>query len=358
MDSQKGFFQECRKIARNQVAHLLSHWLFATNPETYLSRIVHSTRLFPVGRGANQYFVTGVASLCDWVILSDTVHPKINVRRRRQTSEPCHIFLSLRNAPEAICFFATKILPALRQPYVLVSGSEDVTIPNQTDQRWPSFKAEVHQALDEIENHDLLLHWFAENLDARWSKKVSPLPTGRVFPENRSNSRLRCPRSTRICDRPLRVFCGHRIREGRQWEPRKKVTNLAKNQWSVFSEVLEDFVSEKTFADFLKAYPFVLCVEGGGLDPSPKAWHAIQCGALPVIRKTATWDAYRQLPCVGVDFWSEDQLNLPTLESWRMEWKPHFEQPHLRALILRKLSLGYWWEKIQEKSRRVVPQEF
>lgn len=35
----------------------------------------------------------------------------------------------------------------------------------------------------------------------------------------------------------------------------------------------------------MQSHAFVLCAEGGGVDPSPKAWQAILHGAIPIIRR-------------------------------------------------------------------------
>ena len=333
------------------LTQLINQWLFRDPAQSLLENIVHSMRLFPVGHGADGYSLTGIASLCDWVILSDAKDPKIRVCKRRPTEAPLHVFLSLRNPQEALCFFVNTILPSLSHPFVLISGSEDVTLPRQTDQRWPPFETKVTQAIEKIEKSHLLLHWFVENLDDRWSEKVSPMPTGRVFPARRSNARLIAHKSTGVGQRPLRALCAHRMREGPQWEAREKVVDLARNDWQDFVDVLDHPVPEEKYVELLKAYPFVLCVEGGGVDPSPKAWHAIQCGALPVIRKTATWDAYRKLPCVGVDFWRGDQLNVRLMKEWRDELGPFLETVELRKGSLKRLSLGYWWRKVEEKAR-------
>ena len=96
---------------------------------------VHSTRLFPKFQGAQAYVPTGIAARCDWVVLSDDEKPHTSLLRRVDTRSPRPVFLSMRSPFEALNFFHDEVLPAIEAPFVLVSGSEDVTIPNQLDLR-------------------------------------------------------------------------------------------------------------------------------------------------------------------------------------------------------------------------------
>ncbi len=42
-------------------------------------------------------------------------------------------------------------------------------------------------------------------------------------------------------------------------------------------------VDHKEFLQFLVQYPFIACVHGGGIDPSPKAWEAIMLGMCVIV---------------------------------------------------------------------------
>ncbi len=86
-------------------------------------------------------------------------------------------------------------------------------------------------------------------------------------------------------------------------------------------------VTSATHRDFISAvaqHPFLLCLHGGGADPSPKAWEAVLTGAfrnlpsvmrslfnarqflfcsagtIPIIEHSALDDAYSQLPVAFV----------------------------------------------------------
>jgi hypothetical protein len=259
----------------------------------------------------------------------------------------------LRNPRVAISHLIDKVLPNLSHPFVLVSGSEDVTIPHQLDKRWNPFDSETVEKIKRIADHPLLIHWFAENLDQVWHKKVSPFPTGMVFRKKSMSSRLITPKVPLLSERPLRVLCGHRVRDGAQWKVRKDVTLIAKEHWKGFTDVLSKPVSQTEYLAAVSRVSFVLCVEGGGIDPSPKAWKAIQYGAIPIIKFSSLSEAYSELPCMFVEDWVPSQLSVARLEARRKELMNKFTDPISRAEVMEKLTARFWWGKIESAQKKV-----
>lgn len=309
----------------------------------------HSTRLFPKGRGAAAYEMTGLAARCDWVILSDNTAPQVHFHRNTRTATPQTIFLSLRAAHQAIRYFCDQILPVLHAPFVLVSGSEDMTIPVQTDQRWRCFDAQERSMIAALAQHPLLLHWFAENLDQDMGSRVSPLPLGFVFPQGQAP--VEAPLVPPLAQRPGLILCSHRLRSGPQWEPRHRVSRLARTDWADWCSLVEEEVSESEYLELVRQHVFVLCVEGGGLDPSPKAWQTILHGAIPIIRNSPLSAAYRELPTAIVDSWSPEQITLERLARWQQQLAPMVETQ--RGMILERLSGQYWWDKIAARTMAI-----
>ena len=86
----------------------------------------------------------------------------------------------------------------------------------------------------------MLIHWFAENLDEYFCEKVSAMPLGMVYADGRLPSKLEAPTIPPLAHRPNKAFCSHRIREGEQWEPRRKVTDYAQGDWSSICTVVID----------------------------------------------------------------------------------------------------------------------
>jgi hypothetical protein len=198
-----------------------------------------------------------------------------------------------------------------------------------------------------ILKHPQLHHWTAENADDVSHPLMSPLPLGLVYSDApKIREFMPVPKVPRLADRPLNLLCGHRVRDGAQWEPRKVISETAKRDWSSFTTLLNEDVPEEKFLSLIQEHSFVLCAEGGGLDPSPKAWQALLYGAIPIIRKNSLFDAYRHLPVIFVEDWKTEQLTLEKLKLWKAQLLPDFDDPVQRSDTLNKLSLDFWWNRI------------
>ncbi len=318
----------------------------------------HSTRLFPKNQGAEKYRLTGIASRCDWVIATDYKEPRQyifrNERAPRKRQGPRHIFLSLRNPIHAVNYFAENVLSSLTVPFVLITGSEDATIPNQLDLRLPQFGTRERENIDRIANAPNMIRWFAENLDETWSDKVTPIPVGFVDPLPQLQPRATTlPAISKLSNRPLKVLCCHRVRRGPQWNQRRKVTQLANTSWATWCTLVEKDCSEREFLDLIEQHAFVLCVEGGGLDPSPKAWQALFHGAIPIVKSSAIDAAYDLLPVARVPEWSPETISQQQLELWASTLRWNFDSEVGRQMLLKKLSLDFWWDLIEAPLREV-----
>lgn len=309
-----------------------------------------STRLFPKNGGAKGYEITGIAACCDWVLLSDWQSPQTHLHRNRPQGAPRHVFLSLRAPFPALAAFVHDVLPLITEPFVLVSGSEDCTLPRQTDHRWRAFNEDEDRMIAQVLEHPLLLRWFAENLIDDTDPRFTPLPVGMVYPDGIAHPPPVDPAPPQH-DRPLTVLCGHRTRDGAQWETRRSVTELAQGPWKQFCTVPHGDLPEAEFLNLMRSHAFVLCAEGGGVDPSPKAWQAILSGAIPIIRKTGTSAAYANLPVAFVEQWDAQSIKLGRLVHWKRTRAPFFDNPDLRVQTLERLELAYWWDQIEQIAR-------
>jgi hypothetical protein len=231
--------------------------------------------------------------------------------------------------------------------FILISGGSDETIPDQVDQRFPDYNSiRLTKRLEQLHDDPRIIAWYVSNLD-RYLPKMIPLPIG--YWEGNGTSLLReCIRvdpGTDLRRRPLRALSIHRHRDGAQWEKRKLVSDLAIKHWSAFVDSVDN-IPKTLFSSRIREYSFVLCVQGGGLDPSPKAWVALLNGCIPIIEASPTADGYIGLPVVRIERWDSDALNIKRLSEWREELMPYFEDPELRKIVLNKLSLGYWLDQI------------
>ena len=308
-----------------------------------------STRLFPKNTGAAAYRLTGIAARCDWAILTDGGVDGADVSLRGDFSrQPRTVFLSLRSFFHAIPYFYEEILPKIDKNFVLITGSEDITLPNQVDARFRPFNSKEKEIIDRIIKDERLIHWFAENRD-EIRPKMSSLPLG-FHPVGKNKLPIA---KLQIKDRPLRVLCAHRMHKGAQYEARWRVTRLCEERFQEFSTILREEVPHLEYYQLVQQYPFVLCVHGGGLDPSPKAWGCIAHGSIPIIKSSVLDDAYSQLPVAFVDDWNENCLSLQKLRAWVEELAHYYDSEQFRAETLYKLSVDYWWDRIASVSNPV-----
>jgi len=251
-------------------------------------------------------------------------------------------------ANEALTFFADNVLSTLAHPFVLIVGSEDVTFPKGAgDTRFASLP---QHAVQKILSSPLLRHTFVENLDTVDPARFTPIPLGvlpwdGVLPSYEEAMHVLAPAS-----RGTRVFVCHRNhRDGPQWNDRKQVQTLAQTQWSAFSFA----PSSLTFSQFNEALcksAFTVCAHGGGFDPSPRAWQALLCGSIPIIKRSPVDGAYAGLPVVFVDEWTTDCITAEKLDAWQRELETRFTDLRERAAVLHQLSLDFWWAKVVDKA--------
>ena len=98
-------------------------------------------------------------------------------------------------------------------------------------------------------------------------------------------------------------------------------------------------ISQRVWVRLATSVPFVLCVHGGGLDPSPKAWEAIMLGTIPIIQHSTLDDAYEQLPVVFIQRWQhlfEGDLAIIRSRLRRIAetLSPYYDDPHQRQQVI------------------------
>ena len=219
--------------------------------------------------------------------------------------------------------------------FILVSGGTDQTIPDSTgDGRYRPLRKFYGRGsnFQGIYNSPSVVHWFAENKDAWGLDKISPLPTGMATPHDRIED---IPANiTPIAHRKLAVLSADRVRDGQgQWRKRGEVANFCKQTpWCISpaNEHPEGGVNHSTFMNYLASVPFIACVQGGGIDPSPKAWESMLVGTIPIIERSPVSEAYEHLPVAFVNNWGELFSNATRgeemLKHWVKELAPYYEE--------------------------------
>ena len=263
-----------------------------------------------------------------------------------------------RELPKVIfvaCFsirlFFNDIYPFIpkEHSYVLVIGDEDTTVPLQMDIRYPKDQILDPEIWEELTHNKQISHIFVSHLDIPATDIYSPIPVGFNPIEHTNNdidTLLEQSVNDNIMTRPLKVRGCCRIREGSQWDDRVTVKNLCETEWSEFADW--DNVDTHLFFDEIQKYSFLLCPHGGGIEPNPKAFSAIYCYTIPIMKKFVNCEIlYHDLPVIFIDDWSTQNINLEKLKEWREELKPYFFEK--RESVLEKLTADYWFKKVVHK---------
>jgi hypothetical protein len=221
----------------------------------------------------------------------------------------------------------------------VVYAGDDPTFPQQTDARYPKESLEENTALVARLRARGASIVFVENLDTA-GIGATPLPVGILPAMAMGSVRLVTTRASRRSSVPrlLRVLSAARIREGAQWETRRRVAELAQHEWASFCDHLDREVDARAFRRLLSTYAFILCPQGGGMDPSPKAWEALLAGCIPIVERTPTSEGYAHLPVLFVDRWTPEALSEDRLRDAARDLQAQLDD---RPALLDKLSVQY-----------------
>jgi hypothetical protein len=166
-----------------------------------------------------------------------------------------------------------------------------------------------------------------------------------------------------IKSRPLLVMSCDKHRSGTQWVDRKDVREWCRNRTFCMDPQnatgldldKTSNLNHKSFLNHIASVPFVACVHGGGLDPSPKAWETILAGTIPIVQRSQIADAYEHLPVAFVDNWQElflidEEQGEKKLRGWLNKLAPYYiEGSDLRQRTLNRLKTAYWLEQVEKK---------
>ena len=287
--------------------------------------------------------------------------------------------MSLCIGHTAMDITAEKILPTLKSPVVLFTGSRDITLPLQRTCggeivdghcKYGDYTARQKRSIRAIIESPMIERWNAENLVSPHPAKMAPMPLG-FFPAHCQNDGVRklntfdaesdlewgvCSNVWKtirgasdipLLERPLVMACSGHVRDSPDYDHRRALaSHCAENgAWSSFSIAPKEETDFEKFLTFLSGTSFTACAHGGGSDPAPKAFEAIAAGSIPIITSSALDGAYRKLPVVVIDSWdSASALTEENLRAWREKLAPHFEKAR-RTEMERRLTLDFWYSE-------------
>ena len=291
----------------------------------------------------------GIAAMCDWALLLPCFYGNWEI-------PPKTVFVHHLMLPH----FVSYVLPNLPSHYrfVLVSSGTDQTIPTgRGDVRFTPLNGFANTVdgganWQLLTTHSQIIHWYCENHDLL-NANVSTLPIGvveGVF--GMAHIDIMEPLMP-IEKRSLTYLVAHRLRNAvGQWALRAEISESCKRQRhkarggdslciSPPETLQKDHrrgIAQAEYLHIAQNVSFILCVHGGGIDPSPKAWEAIMMGTIPIIQHSTLDDAYAQLPVVFVKDWAELFDNTYhvrlRLAKARAKLVPYYSNAEIRAKVL------------------------
>ncbi|MEM7561422.1 MAG: hypothetical protein AAF353_00090 [Pseudomonadota bacterium] len=252
--------------------------------------------------------------------------------------------------------FVDHILPEIRQPFVMVTGDSDDSIPSQCS-----------DAATRLLNSPKLLHWFTQNYDGTASRKLSPLPIGIDFhtlqlkpfwgmivsthaEQSAAIDKIAGLRNT-TGDRVRKVYVDAGISGGSRIMPgmstsmnRDKVRDMITSNPSVYLQPSR-LPQVKMWIERSK-YQFTLSYPGNGLD-CHRTWEALAMGSIVITPHSSLDVLYTGLPVVLIEDLSE--ITQTNLNKWSLEYESGNWQ-------FEKLRTFYWVDQIRKKSVQCLQQ--
>ncbi len=242
--------------------------------------------------------------------------------------------------------FVTRVLPNLEAPIKLVSGSSDYT-PQHV------FPSETRAIL----KSPLIISWWATNNDIV-HPKVHSLPYGLAHCSGiREEGWERRVREALLLalskgrkkqeETKFKILCRWRDRPGND-AGADKVERPRAMSWARknidLCDIVENEVPPMEHFRLTCTYDFVLCPNGNGIDPSPRAWEALILKSVPIIKSSTMNDAYSRLPCLIVDDWSDVTLELLRTKGNELRTKLWESRD-----LMHVLSMDYWEDLIRSE---------
>jgi len=285
--------------------------------------------------------LSGIALKCDRFLHTTNI---LNVSNKKI---PKIFFLSNYIGEITIPHFVNNILPDIKWDIKIIIASEDYTFPNGDMDTRLNFYHDKQDIVYKMINNNYVKYIFVENLD-RLHPKLIPIPLGLLHHmKGEYNLSMKVKN---LNNRDIKVFCCHRLRYDNttQWDARKKVSKLCLSSWKDIV-YYKDELNENEFKIALLNSQFVICVNGGGIDPSPRVWQALLCGCIPIVKKSTLDQAYNRFPIVFIDDWTEETISIENLNMWLDKYKSFYIDKNKRKEVLKMLTLDYWWNIIKNK---------
>jgi hypothetical protein len=225
------------------------------------------------------------------------------------------------------------------EKFVLVSGNEDTTIPD-----------DIPELSKQILESPNLIHWFSQNLNKLDNNKLSAIPIGLHYHVlSQKNSEWGPKKSPEeqekyiislntkpFYERNIKIYCNFKntIR-GRYGATNRKdaIDNIPKD----LLIIEEDYIKLDDTLRNMSYCAFVASPLGNGLD-CHRTWETLVLGSIPIVKTSILDNLYKELPVLIVNNWSDVNKELleKTVELFKTI-KFNYE----------KLKLKYWVDIIK-----------
>ncbi|CAK0848833.1 unnamed protein product [Prorocentrum cordatum] len=317
--------------------------------------------------------LVSIGAMCDWLFIENMAGPRFPLQFVKVRSPPRTVFLDLRfDLRKMIRLLKNDVFPYIDKPVVVLTTSQDRTIPRQRDRRFGNITGVMLRSFARLLDDRLIERWVTENFDdSTFHDKLAGIPTGLYTPncEIAGQANQDCSQEwwsvikagwlVPLSQRPLTVSCNGRRHDEEatgQFTDRVNALNNCRpgGSWGDFSEFRGEMLSNQ-FAAWWQNHSFVLCPHGGGLDPSPRTFMAIASGTIPIVQSTPGLDTvYCQLPVAFVRDWEPASISVEKLQRWRDYLAPQYEDPELVAKVIARLTMKHWWEGTVNRTVRMT----
>ena len=225
-------------------------------------------------------------------------------------------------------YFAEKVFPELRWPYILLTHDGDFPMPGKYRYLLKDRK---------------MVAWFALNLEGKSHSKLHHIPLGPKRMALNSEIANRVVAKKDQYEKSHLLYVNFLIKN--YPKERQFVFDLFAKQLFSFTCLNRDF---EGYLEDLASSKFVLSPRGNGQDCF-RTWEAIHVGAIPIVRSSSLDPLYEGLPVLIIENWeevTEEFLNAK------------YEEMRQKSYNLEKLSLDYWVQKIKAYQREVRQKKF
>jgi hypothetical protein len=236
----------------------------------------------------------------------------------RQVAEGDIVFVNA----DALPYFRDEVLPAIRKRFLLISHNGD---------------RNIDASFAKLADDPRIVAWFAQNAIIR-HPKIIPLPIGLENRKKHNNGIVRD--YDRLRKRPIqkamKILYAFNVATNRaEREPvlevMRSMTLAEGPRWSV----------SRSYRANLASYCFTLSPPGNGFD-CHRTWEALYLGVVPIVKRSAFFEAFPGLPALFVDDWHE--ITAWTEESLRNS----FAELSPKIPSCPYLWMDYWERRIEE----------